>query len=104
MQARLLDPVADSLEVVEVHPHQERASLDVVIRHETPVAAVAALVAVVTHHEVVTRWHRAAKTVVIVFAIASVGELPDLREIDRGLRRNDHHLVALLAQALAESG
>src|SRR5688572_27394092 len=74
----LLDAVADALEVAEVHPHQESAALDVVVGDESPVTAVAALVAVVAHHEVMARGDRAAETVVIVFAIPAVGELPDL--------------------------
>src|SRR5258707_6492896 len=77
----LFDAVADSLEVPEVHPHQESAALDVVVRHESPVAAVAALVAVVSHHEIVARADRAPETVVLVFAILPTGELPDLRAI-----------------------
>src|SRR6202521_4255713 len=93
-----LDAVADALEIAEVHPDQERAPLDVVVGHESPVAAVAALVAVVPHHEIVAGGNRAAETVVIVFAILPMGELAHLREIDRGLRRNDHHLVGLFAQ------
>src|SRR5689334_2604091 len=50
----LFDAVADALEVTEVHPHQEGAPLDVVVGDESPVTAVAALVAVVSHHEVLS--------------------------------------------------
>src|SRR5258705_812170 len=97
-----LDAVADALEVAEVHPHQEGASLDVVVRHESPVTAVAALVAVVAHHEIVPRGDHAAKTVVIGFAILSIGELADLRKVHRRLRRNDHHLVVVLPELFHE--
>src|SRR5450432_210824 len=100
--SKLLDAIADPLEVPEIHPDQESAALDVVVRDESPVAAVAALVAVVTHHEIVPRGDRAAETVVIVFAILPMGELPDLREIHRGLRRHDHHLVVVVAELLEE--
>src|SRR5260221_14369831 len=95
-----LDAIADALEVAEVHPHQECAALDVIVRHESPVTAVAALVAVVAHHEIVPRGDRAVETVVIVFAILSLGELADLREIHGRLGRHDHHLVVVLAQLL----
>src|SRR5258708_3350574 len=101
--SRLLYPVADALEVAEVHPHQECAPLDVVVRHESPVTAVAALIAVVSHHEVLARGHRAAETVVIVFAILPMGELPDLRQIHRPPRRNGPHLGALVAGLLHET-
>src|SRR5450755_3316008 len=97
-----LDAVADPPEVPEVHPDQESATLDVVVRDESPVAAVAALVAVVPHHEIVPRGDRATEAVVIVFAILPMGELPDLREIHRRLRGNDHHLVVVVAQLLEE--
>src|SRR5471032_3594299 len=93
--SELLDAIADPLEVPEIHPHEESAALDVIVGDESPVAAVAALVAVVTHHEIVARGDRAAETVVIVFAILPMGELPDLREIDGRLRRDDHHLVVV---------
>src|SRR2546421_10096344 len=77
----LLDPAADALQVAEIHPHQEGASLDVVVGHEPPVTAVAALVAVVAHHEIASLRHRAAEAVVIGFAIVPMGELQHLREI-----------------------
>src|SRR5258705_12872576 len=99
---RLFDAAADPAEVAEVHPHPESATFHMVVGDETPVAAVAALVAVVAHHEVVPRGHGAAKTVVIVFAILAMGELADLREIHRRLPGNDHHLVGLALEFFHE--
>ena len=47
--------MADTLELVEIPPDQKRLADDVRIGHEAPVAAVAAAVAVVAHHEVMSR-------------------------------------------------
>src|SRR5512133_3735661 len=55
---------ADALEreaadVVPVEPDEERPTANMIIRHEAPVAAVVAVVAVVAHHEVVALGHPA---------------------------------------------
>src|SRR5215831_17124269 len=100
----LVDSVADSLEIAEVHPYQEGAALDVIVGHESPVAAVAALVSVVAHHEVLAGRDRAAEAVVIVVAILPVGELPHLRQLHRRLPRDHHELVRVGAHLLGVRG
>src|SRR5262249_34299894 len=57
-------------QLVQVEPDEERAADDVLVGHEAPDAAVARVVPVVTHHEVVPRRNRARQAVHIVVAIS----------------------------------
>src|SRR5512132_3064045 len=70
-------------DVVPVEPDEKRAAADVIVRHEAPIAAVVAIVAVVAHHEVVTRRHPALEAALIVVAIFAPGKRPHVRRIHR---------------------
>src|ERR1700730_8328089 len=64
------DRAADPLErqtadVIPVEPDEKRFAANVIIRHETPVAAVVAVVAVITHHEIATFGDLAGKAALI---------------------------------------
>src|ERR1051325_4304678 len=65
----LLAERSEAAELVQVQPDEEGLADDVLIRDEAPDPAVARIVAVVTHHEVVARRHGARKAVHIVVAI-----------------------------------
>src|SRR5690242_14823467 len=58
--------------VVPVEPDEEGLAPDVVVRDESPVAAVVAVVPVVAHHEIMAGRHLAGKAAVIVFAIVAI--------------------------------
>src|SRR6266496_1840908 len=94
-----MNPTSNSLEcersdVVPVEPDEERLAADVVVRHETPVPAVVAVIAIVTHHQVLTGRHPACKTALIVVAILAARKIADIRRIDgRRLRVNADRMV-----------
>src|SRR5689334_1952452 len=69
---------ADALEIAEVHPHQEALAHDVLVRNEPPVARIERVVAVVAHHEIVTRRHFAHHALDTVTTIFLVRERHDL--------------------------
>src|SRR6476661_1874282 len=77
----LSNPAADALEhearnVVPVEPDEERAPAKVVVRHEAPVPAVVAAIAIIAHHEIVSGRHLAREfaAVGIVFAVLTGGK------------------------------
>src|SRR6185436_5352318 len=86
--------MADTLELVEIPPDQKRLADDVLIRHESPVPAVAAAVAVVAHHEVIPGRHRARKARFIVGTILVKRESLDVGDAQRGNVRVDQYLHA----------
>src|SRR3954466_10531916 len=61
---------SEAAELVQVQPDEEGLADDVFVWDESPDAAVARIVPVVTHQEVLARGHGARKTVHIVCAIA----------------------------------
>ena len=65
---------AEAPELVQVQPDEERLADDVLVGHEAPVAAVARVVPVVAHHEVVARRNRAREAARIVVAISGERE------------------------------
>src|SRR5690242_9108888 len=67
---------ADASEIAEVPPDHERLAHDVALGDKTPIAAVAAAVAVVSHQKVIALRHAAneALAAVIVVAIFAMGE------------------------------
>src|SRR5262245_7515937 len=75
---------ADATQVVEIEPDEERLAHDILVRDESPDAAVGGIVAVVTHHEIVPRRHGAGHAFGIVVAILAERERP--RERDRRRR------------------
>src|SRR5512141_1189764 len=79
----LVDPTPHALErkgrdIVPVEPDEEGPAADMVVRHEAPIPAVVAVVAVVAHHEVMTGWHPAFEAALIVVAIFAPGKRPDV--------------------------
>src|SRR5688572_2029089 len=63
---------AEAPQLVQVEPDEERLADDVLVGHESPDAAVARVVPVVAHHEVVPRRNRARQAAHIVVAIAGL--------------------------------
>src|SRR5215467_13656926 len=61
-------------QLVQVQPDEERLADDVLIGHEPPDPAVARVVPVVAHHEVMPRRNRARQAVRIVVAIGRIRE------------------------------
>src|SRR5688572_24769710 len=61
-------------QLVEIEPDEERLADDVFVGDESPYAAVARVVPVVPHHEVVPRRNRARQAAAIVVAISGVRE------------------------------
>src|SRR5215510_7220077 len=61
-------------QLVQVEPDEERLADDVLVGHEPPDAAVARVVPVVPHHEVMPRRNRARQAVHIVVAIGGMRE------------------------------
>src|SRR5688572_27682386 len=59
-------------QLVQIEPDEERLADDVLVGHESPHAAVARIVPVVAHHEVVPRRNRARQAAHIVVAIAGL--------------------------------
>src|SRR5258705_14026037 len=77
----LSNPAADAFEleprnVVPVEPDEERASTQVIVRHESPIPAVVAAVAIIAHHEITAGRDLAGEfaTVEIVVAVLASGE------------------------------
>ena len=67
----LVDAAADAAVIAEVHPHEEGFSDDKFIVHKAPVAGVGAVVAVVSHSEVMAFGHFAGKAAA-VFGVLTV--------------------------------
>src|SRR5687768_3498563 len=61
-------------ELVEVEPDEECLADDILVGHEPPDPAVARVVPVISHHEVMARRHRARQSACIVVAISGVRE------------------------------
>src|ERR1051326_5455794 len=78
-------------QLVQVQPDEEGLADDVLVGHEAPDAAVARVVAVVAHHEVVAWRHGARHAFHIVVAIGGVRKRP---------RRRDHRRRVLVDQDL----
>src|SRR3989442_11156900 len=103
------DSAADALpckgsDVVPVEPDEKRPAPDMIVRNESPVTAVIAVVAIVAHHQVVARRHPAFETALIVVAIlalrkiAHIGRIHRLRlwiDADRMLARTRRGIGAL---------
>src|SRR5512137_2638126 len=94
MVASLSNSTADALEreagdVVPVEPDEERPPAQVIVRHEAPVPAVVAAVAIVAHDEVAAGRNLAGKAAAIgiVVAVVAPGERAHLPGDDRRHRR-----------------
>src|SRR5439155_15711396 len=74
-------------ELVQVEPDEKRLADDVLVRHEAPHPAVARIVPVVAHREVMARRNRARQAAHIVVAIPGMGE--------RARRRDERRRVLL---------
>src|SRR5688572_5941678 len=61
-------------QLVQIQPDEERLADDVLVGDESPYAAVARIVPVVAHHEVVSRRNRARHAAAIVVAISGIRE------------------------------
>src|SRR5688572_20862527 len=90
---------SEAPQLVQVEPDEERLADDVAVGHEPPHAAVARIVPVVAHHEVMPRRNRARQAAHIVVAIAGVRERA--RRGDEGRRVVlEQDLVLLAVQGL----
>src|SRR5688500_19239399 len=68
--ASLSSERAEAPELAQVEPDEERLADDVLVGDEAPYPAVARVVAVVAHHEIMALRHRAREAAAIVVAIA----------------------------------
>src|SRR4029079_5197073 len=60
---------SEAAELVEVEPYEEGPADDMIVRHEAPDPAVARVVAIIPHHEIMARRQCARGAAVIVVAI-----------------------------------
>src|SRR6266705_3374064 len=67
-------PERQTADVVPVEPYKKRLAADMIIRHETPIAAVVTVVAVIAHHEIAPLGDLAGKTAIIVNAVLPPGK------------------------------
>src|SRR5712691_2590278 len=74
---------AEALRFTEVEPDKKRLADDILVRHETPYPAVGRIVAVVPHHEIMSRRHGAGHALAIVVAIFPERERPHEGNRDR---------------------
>src|SRR5690349_2243853 len=103
----LLDAPADPLEgkarhVIPVPPDEECLAADVVVRHETPVSAVFAVVAIVAHHEVVARRYLAGESRLIVYAVFAARKRPHAAHAHRRRVVQVRDIVRDVAELLLE--
>src|SRR4051812_39491908 len=89
-------------QLVQVEPDEERLADDVLIGHEPPDPAVARIVPVIAHHEVMPRRYRARQAVRIVVAIGRVRERARRRHQSRRIVL-DQDLVLDIVQGLDEA-
>src|SRR5688500_18963051 len=94
---------AYSREIVKIPPDQKRLAHDVLFGHKTPVAAVAAAVAVVTHKKIMPARHRARQTAVIVCAILVGRKRLDARELHCRRLRLDQDRMLVSAEHFGET-
>src|SRR4030065_1854789 len=97
----LVDGCADASKITEIHPNKKRLAHDMPVRHEAPVTAVGAVVAIIAHCEIMPRWHGANKAAIIVIAIAALLERAHLLGPNRRIFRLDQDGVGMPAQLLA---
>src|SRR5512134_2921230 len=83
---------AEAAQFPEVEPDEECLADDVGVGHESPDPAVARIVTVVTHHEVMSGWNGARHARHIVVAILDVRKRARLGHEGRGVVL-DHDLV-----------
>ena len=55
---------ADTLQITEIHPDEERFAYDILVRHKSPKPAIRAVVTVITHHEIIAFRNDTGKFVV----------------------------------------
>ena len=84
----------------QLNQMKNASAADVVIGHEAPVAAVVAVVAVVSHHEVLAGGHLAAESTVIVNAVLLAGKRSHVERINRLRCRIDGDGVIPVARVL----
>src|SRR5574340_328205 len=90
-----VDRQPDPLQIGKIHPDEERLADDLVVRHEPPVAAVAAVVAIVAEHEVMSVGHLAAYHLIVIAAVLAPLELGyRLQTQRRHLGIHQHRMLA----------
>src|SRR5438128_8337152 len=78
------DPLErQAADIVPIEPDKKCFAADMVIGHKTPIATVIAVVAIITHHQVVAGRHLAAKALLIVNAVLATRERPHILWVDR---------------------
>src|ERR1700693_3955529 len=88
---------------VPVPPAPKCLPADMIRRHEAPVAAVFAVVAIVAHHEILAWRHAAGKAVVIVNAVFSSGKRLHPSQAHSGHFRDLRHTVGHAVDRLLET-
>src|SRR5689334_9938462 len=79
-------------------PDHECATQQILFRHKTPVAAVAAAVTIVTHRKVVPSRYRAYESAIIVLTGFPMRERAHYRELDRSRIGIDEDAVPVAVQ------
>src|SRR3970040_161491 len=98
-----VDRSANPFEFVEIPPNEKRLPDDVFSRHETPVAAVAAAVAVISHQKVMSLRHGAGESGVIVSAIIAKRKQAHAAQLQARCFGLDQDRVPVIAEFLVEA-
>src|SRR5688572_24540929 len=101
--SRSIYPCSNPAEIAEVPPDHEGLADDVALRHEAPVAAVAAAVAVVSHEEEMSLGDLAFEPGVVVAAVLAKWKLAHAHQLHGGQLGVDQHVVGVLAERFAEA-
>src|SRR5258705_12510494 len=100
-----MPPLAERTEaaqLAQVEPDEEGLADDILVRHESPDPAVARIVPVVAHHEIMARRHATDQAAVIVVAVAGMLEFHAAADVaGRFLLQNDFVFPAVEALEVA---
>src|SRR5450759_814023 len=92
-----------AFQIREIHPDEKCLADDLVVRNESPITAVTAVVAIVAHHEVLPCRHLAAHHFIVITAILAPAELGYRTQMQRWHLRIDQHDVFVLTQCFETS-
>src|SRR5450759_4936756 len=92
-----------AVQIREIQPDEKGLADDLVVRNESPITAVTAVVAIVAHHEVLPCRHLAAHHFIVITAILAPAELGYRTQMQRWHLRIDQHGVFVLTQCFETS-
>src|SRR5674476_1167035 len=94
----LVDRHPYALQIRKIHPDEKCLADDLIIRNESPITAVTAVVAIVAHHEVLPCRHLAAHHFIVITAILAPAELGYRTQMQRWHLGIDQHGGFVLTQ------